>query len=349
MSEHEQTQTPPAEPAPPRRLFRSREDRVLGGVAGGLGRYFGVDPIIFRIGFVGLTLVSGIGLILYLGALLFVPVEGEEQAPRRRVLTWVGVGALAVLALWLFTQSFFWFDGGGPGLFFPPVPFLLLLLLGAAVYWAARGRGDGTRRETGRRLAIAAAVVVTAPLVVGAFRGGLRWLVVPALLIALPTGVVAAADLELNGGYGKYEYAPVSFAQLPTEYEIAAGKLEVDLRQVEFPESERRLDIDLGMGEAVLVVPEDVCVVTRANIGAGYLRVYDRHSAGFNVDSDESVATTTVPRLVVNADIGAGALQIVNDLDEADWDRDDRNFGRFDEDEAKASALAASDACREAA
>src|SRR5215831_5058731 len=41
----------PEEP-PPRRLLRSRQDRMLAGVAGGLGRYFNVDPVIFRIGFV---------------------------------------------------------------------------------------------------------------------------------------------------------------------------------------------------------------------------------------------------------------------------------------------------------
>ena len=35
----------------PRRLLRSREDRVIGGVCGGLGRYFNIDPVLFRIGF----------------------------------------------------------------------------------------------------------------------------------------------------------------------------------------------------------------------------------------------------------------------------------------------------------
>src|ERR671919_440835 len=111
MSEHE-TETPETPPpAPePRRLFRSRESRVLGGVAGGLGRYFGIDPIIFRLGFVGLTFLSGVGIILYLVALLFVPAEGDEQAPRRGVLTWVAAVVLGCLALLLFANSFFWFD-----------------------------------------------------------------------------------------------------------------------------------------------------------------------------------------------------------------------------------------------
>ena len=377
MSEHE-TETTPTAPTPPepRKLFRSRDDRVIGGVAGGLGRYFNIDPVIFRIAFVGLTLLSGVGIIVYLGALLFVAAEGDDRAPRRGVVTWVAVVLLGCIALWLFANTFFWFDGGG-GPFFPG-PLVFALLLGALVYWLARRRSDGTPRDTGRRLAIAAVVVLTAPillvgsfwaaaagggavvaglviaagaiLLVGAVSGGLRWLVLPAVLIAIPAGIVAAADLELRGEYGDRRETPRSLADLPAEYDFAAGKLELDLRQVEFTTSERSLKIDMGMGEARLLVPNDVCVITRAHVGAGYLRVHDRHAGGFDVDSREGVVTrrSSVPTLVVDADIGLGALQIVDDPGDWDWDRDDHRFGRgFNRDDE--DVLAASDACRGAA
>ena len=49
----------PTEPMLRRRLTRSRTDRVIGGVAGGMGRYFNVDPIFFRIGAVALAFVGG--------------------------------------------------------------------------------------------------------------------------------------------------------------------------------------------------------------------------------------------------------------------------------------------------
>src|SRR6266536_2098764 len=52
-------------PAPPRRLTRRMDDRVLAGVASGLGTYFGVDPVVFRVGFVALTLIGGTGLLIY--------------------------------------------------------------------------------------------------------------------------------------------------------------------------------------------------------------------------------------------------------------------------------------------
>lgn len=54
-------------------LYRSDTNRVLGGVAGGLGEYFAVDPVIFRLGFLVLTLIGGGGIILYLLCWLLIP------------------------------------------------------------------------------------------------------------------------------------------------------------------------------------------------------------------------------------------------------------------------------------
>jgi phage shock protein PspC (stress-responsive transcriptional regulator) len=61
-------------------LRRSYQDRMLGGVAGGLAHYFGVDPMIVRIAFVVLTVFGGAGIPLYLGGLLLIPDEGSDQS-----------------------------------------------------------------------------------------------------------------------------------------------------------------------------------------------------------------------------------------------------------------------------
>ena len=55
----------------PRILNRSTEDKMVAGVAGGLGEYFGVDPVLFRVGFVAATLLSGVGALAYLALVLF--------------------------------------------------------------------------------------------------------------------------------------------------------------------------------------------------------------------------------------------------------------------------------------
>jgi phage shock protein PspC (stress-responsive transcriptional regulator) len=61
-------------------IRRPYDDRMLGGVASGLARYFGVDTIIVRIAFVVLTLFGGAGIPLYLAGLLLIPDEGSDQS-----------------------------------------------------------------------------------------------------------------------------------------------------------------------------------------------------------------------------------------------------------------------------
>jgi phage shock protein PspC (stress-responsive transcriptional regulator)/gas vesicle protein len=57
-----------------KRYFRLEEDAVLGGVCSGLGAYFGVDPIMFRILFVIMTIAGGSGILIYIVMLLIAPV-----------------------------------------------------------------------------------------------------------------------------------------------------------------------------------------------------------------------------------------------------------------------------------
>lgn len=58
----------------PRRLYRSRDERMIGGVCGGLGEYLNTDPTIIRVLFVIIAL-SGAGIFLYLAMWLIVPEE----------------------------------------------------------------------------------------------------------------------------------------------------------------------------------------------------------------------------------------------------------------------------------
>ncbi len=57
-----------------KRLHRSRTNRFIAGVCGGLGEYFGINPLFFRIFFVLIALPGGIpGILLYLLAWLVMP------------------------------------------------------------------------------------------------------------------------------------------------------------------------------------------------------------------------------------------------------------------------------------
>ncbi|MBI1936804.1 MAG: PspC domain-containing protein [Ignavibacteriales bacterium] len=63
-----------------KKLYRSRRVRVLGGVAGGLADYFGLDSILVRIIFVIITFATGLGILLYIILWIVVPEEPFELA-----------------------------------------------------------------------------------------------------------------------------------------------------------------------------------------------------------------------------------------------------------------------------
>lgn len=60
-----------------KRLFRSEKDRVVAGVSGGLGEYFSIDPVLFRLAFIFTTIAGGPGLIAYIVMWLIIPSESN--------------------------------------------------------------------------------------------------------------------------------------------------------------------------------------------------------------------------------------------------------------------------------
>ncbi len=60
-------------------LRRSSTDSMIGGVSGGLAEYSGIDAVLWRVGFVGLALAGGAGVVLYL--LLWVLVPSDPRRP----------------------------------------------------------------------------------------------------------------------------------------------------------------------------------------------------------------------------------------------------------------------------
>ena len=118
-------------------LRRSRSDRVVAGVAGGLGRYFGIDPVIVRIAFIVLALFSGAGFLLYLLGWVVIAKDGRDESSAMRALRGSPDGnrgllfiVLAVGAILVLSTPLIWWDGFGfgDGLALP----LLLIAAGIA-------------------------------------------------------------------------------------------------------------------------------------------------------------------------------------------------------------------------
>ena len=293
MTTEQQGPQPPTPPEP-RRLTRSRR-RMIFGVAGGLGRYFGVDPVLFRIGLVALTFFGGAGIFVYAAIWLFVPTEGSTKPA-------VGI-------------RFF----HGDREVWRRVGAVTAVVVGSAIAAIASAWATGT----GSGGFVAAAVVVLGlALAVSAFRGGARWLILPALAVALPAGVVSAAGADFHGGVGDRSYRPAGVAEVRDSYKLGVGDLEIDLRDVAFAPGDHPLHVEIGSGSIELIVPKDVCVATDAHIGAGYVGALDRDAGGLDVDwENDPKPPPGVPRLVVDADVGIGAVTISDEPIDNDGDR----------------------------
>ncbi len=64
-----------------KKLYRSRKDRMIGGVCGGLGEYFSIDSTVIRILYILFALTAGSGILVYLILLLVIPEEPWEKEP----------------------------------------------------------------------------------------------------------------------------------------------------------------------------------------------------------------------------------------------------------------------------
>jgi phage shock protein PspC (stress-responsive transcriptional regulator) len=342
------TEQPTAQaPGGPRRLYRSRSDRVIGGVCGGVARYFDIDPVLVRVGAVALAVLGGAGVLAYLAAVLLIPNEGEgglpPEAPKRGMVITGAVLLIVAICVVLPFQ-------GGWGADWGLVPLGFLALAGLLVWRLASGqRPQGDARAVLRAMALGVALIILCfvlaitgawaaaaggngvvagiviaagiALIAGAFFGSwARWLILPALALALPAGVVAAADLDVRGGTGEVTYRPASAAAVHDSYRLGVGHLVVDLRDARLTPGDHRIKIRLGVGGAELLVPRGVCVSTDSHVGIGGTAVFNRNGGGIDTDwSDERSAPEGTPRVVVDGDIGIGAL-IVHHNEHEDWE-----------------------------
>lgn len=315
--------TPKTDPAPetpadeatteqvpqPRRLMRSSSDRVLAGVAGGLGRYFSIDPVVFRIGFVLSLFFGGLGALAYLLLAVFVPTDGDPDRAQRfgarlqNLGIWRGLGLVAIAIVAFFG---------------------LAALAGIAAFAVGLGWG----------VPVAIVIIAIGALIaLAALRGGARWLIPPAVALAIGGGVAAAADLDLKGGIGDRDYQPVSAQSIPADgYRLGVGRLAVDLRGLKWGEHQvLPLKVSLGIGQADVFVPERVCVTGTTHVGAGESEIAGEQNDGVDVDHGTLAGTKATPRLVIDASVDAGQLRVINS-DTADVNRPGFGPGPFHED-----------------
>jgi hypothetical protein len=308
-----------------------------------------------RIAFGISFLFGGLGIVAYLAVFLFVPeADGSEnpQAPaqRSRTTAIVAIAFLCVIAIPAIGGGIVW--GDGPGwIFWVAIPIAAAIAGWAAVRdrggWT-RGRGAvwavfvGTAAAIGFLGLLTAAALLTAVgegvavalglagagviLVALALAGAGRWLILPVAAIAIGASGAAAADLDFGGGIGEQVNRPTSVREIPDQgYELGIGRLVVDLRGLEWNDQVVDVELDQGIGEAIVAVPSRVCVIGSAHVGAGELRVVGEKADGFDVDVPPAASSSERPQLRFNGDLELGSMRVLNDdatdVDEPGQDR----------------------------
>jgi phage shock protein PspC (stress-responsive transcriptional regulator) len=294
-------------------LHRSRDDRMLAGVCGGLGRYFDLNPVFFRVGFVVLALLGGSGILVYGAAALVIPNDGRrdsiavEALRNRRTRPWplIGLALVAIASIVLLSHASLWPDND--------FLWIVVLVAGGMVLWAH------TRDVENEPPPAATPPDGTAPTQPIAPRrrrrhGFLRAIFITfTVLVVLALAVVAIAfatlDVSLSDGVGDRQYHVQTVDNLKSSYELGIGDLDLDLSDLELPMGTTRLDAHVGIGDLRVIVPRNVTVHYDAVAKYGETDAFREEAHGHNnglagtIGSGERV-------LVVNATVGAGQVSL---------------------------------------
>ena len=290
-----------------RRLERSRSDRMIAGVSGGLARYFEIHPAVFRVGFVVLTLLGGAGLLIYAAAALVIPDEGKQDSVAtaalrdRRDRPWplIGLGLLAVAGAILLSRATLWPDGDAWWLF---------LIAGAVILWVTRKPQPAPEQAAGTT-----DTVGMTPRESHRVRSFFRWLgiVVASFLalLAIAIGVfVAVFDVHPGRGIGDENYIVTSPGALQDEYRVGIGTLDVDLSRMRLPLGVTHLETSVDVGDLHVVLPPGVALRGYAEARAGHVNMLGREDDGWNADVDLAGDGPRVLDLV--AHVGAGSVRV---------------------------------------
>lgn len=177
------------------RFARSRDDALLGGVAGGIGERIGVDPVVVRIAFVVLSYAGAVGVIAYLVAWTFSLDPRDRHAPRPRPRTAtqsLAFGAITLGIALLLRSTGLWF-GDAVG-----IP-LLIASAGAGVVYVGTAREGAPRRRPSPFRDVPAGRPPLVSLLVGSVLvvGGVTWFLLindtiqGMYLVVLAVGVTA--------------------------------------------------------------------------------------------------------------------------------------------------------------
>lgn len=157
--------------------------------------------------------------------------------------------------------------------------------------------------------------IVGTGLVVGSWWGRARWLIFPGIVLALILSIVSIIPFHTRGGAGAVLWSPKRISALSPSYEHMAGPAVLDLSHVKFASRERDVDVRLGFGPLLVVVPDDVHVSVDAHVQGGVATLFGEPSNGWDITQ---TATSRGKRdggqLNLHAAVTFGPLEVRREL-----------------------------------
>jgi hypothetical protein len=187
-----------------------------------------------------------------------------------------------------------------------------LLLPGLGVLLAAAGALallDAVGVDVRWDVALAVGAIGTGIAVVAgvALRRRTGGLVVIGLLLAALAVTVSAVDVRLEGPIGSRVYTPFETSDLKRDYDMSIGDLELDLSNAVLAAGDTEVDANVGIGELIVIVPDDVDVDVDASASAGEVTVFGRSESGVDADLSASIHAPNSDRtLLIDAHVGLG-------------------------------------------
>jgi hypothetical protein len=132
------------------------------------------------------------------------------------------------------------------------------------------------------------------------------------IVLALLSTASSAFSIPLRGGVGDRNYRPTT-ATLDTEYRLIAGQMNLDLRGVEFPVGETRIEASVTFGKLVVEgFPADVAVSVTGKATAGEIDLFDSSWDGVGIDERATDAgfDEASTRLVIETAVVFGQIEV---------------------------------------
>ncbi len=129
------------------------------------------------------------------------------------------------------------------------------------------------------------------------------------LVVCAGIGLSLMSGASFGGGVGRTIDAPVSLAQVQSNYSLSVGDLQVDLSAVKFPKAHTKtVHFNVGAGNLVLAVPPATAVEVNAGVGVGHVDIFGHAGSGLQVS--QGTSTGQMPQLVIDAHVGVGNIEV---------------------------------------